>query len=88
MSCRRSSSPGRRHRPGDHRLTLRLLLLWGMAVAVGVTASGCSGACGEAKDICTRCELEAIANCDRYDELDSDACEEAITSYENNCPDA
>lgn len=69
-------------------MSLRFLVLYGLAVGMSLAASGCSGACGEAKDICTRCELESIGNCDRYDDLDSDACEEAITSYENNCPDA
>ncbi len=55
---------------------------------VGLSSAGCSSACAEARDLCEVCEVQAIANCDRFDDLDSDACEQAITAYESNCPDA
>lgn len=48
-------------------------------------AVGCSGVCDDAKELCQQCEL-STSNCDRFDDLSSEDCEEAVTTYENNCP--
>lgn len=70
------------------RAALGYLVILGMGVTIGLSAPGCSGACAEAKDLCESCEVPEIGNCDRFDDLSSDQCEQEIEGYEANCPDA
>ncbi len=59
-----------------------------MSVTIGLSATGCSGSCAEAKDLCESCEVPEFGNCDRFDELSSEQCEAEVEGYEANCPDA
>jgi hypothetical protein len=70
------------------RAVLSYLFMLGMAVTIGLSTNGCSGACDEARDLCEVCEVDEFANCERFDDLSSDQCEQEIEVYEANCPDA